>query len=269
MKNIIMRFPGNKKKALTLSYDDGVVFDKKLIEILDRYGIKCTFNINSGLFGTGRRLSESEAYEIYSGTSHEIAVHSLSHPDLTALSPERISYEITEDRKNLEKLFGKIIKGMAYPYGTYNNNVTDVLKSSGIVYSRTTQTTGGFRIPENWLELPATCHHNDKNLMKYAEKFVNESPEKYSWLFYLWGHSYEFNDNDNWEVIEKFAEYMGKKEDIWYAANIEIYDYINAYNRLIFSYDGTLVTNPSAIDVYLEVDGNVVIARAGESNLIL
>ena len=45
-----MRFPGFKYKALTLSYDDDVIFDKKLMEILDKHGLKCTFNLNSGLF---------------------------------------------------------------------------------------------------------------------------------------------------------------------------------------------------------------------------
>ena len=46
-------------------------------------------------------------------------------------------------------------------------------------------------------------------------------------MFYLWGHSYEFDENDNRDVIEKFAEFVGGRDDIWYATNIEIYDYVN------------------------------------------
>ena len=37
------------KKAVTFSYDDGVVPDLKLLEIFNKYGIKCVFNLNYGL----------------------------------------------------------------------------------------------------------------------------------------------------------------------------------------------------------------------------
>ena len=99
---------------------------------------------------------------------------------------------------------------------------------------------------------------------------MEEGDPSYPWarrskLFYLWGHSYEFNDNDNWEVIEKFAEYMGGREDIWYATNGEIYAYVQAFDRLEFSADGNFVRNPSTIDVYLDYYGREVIAKAGET----
>ena len=50
-----MRFPGGKAKALTLSYDDGVRQDKKLIEIFNKNGIKGTFNVNSKFSGKKER----------------------------------------------------------------------------------------------------------------------------------------------------------------------------------------------------------------------
>ena len=42
-------FPGGKTKAVTFSYDDGIVSDKKLVKILNEYGMKGTFNVNSGI----------------------------------------------------------------------------------------------------------------------------------------------------------------------------------------------------------------------------
>jgi len=84
-------------------------------------------------------------------------------------------------------------------------------------------------------------------------------------LFYLWGHSYEFEADDNWHVIEEFAEYIGGREDIWYATNIEIYDYIDAYNRLIFSMDFTKVYNPTATELFFETKRGVYCVKPGET----
>lgn len=60
----MLRFPGFRMKALTLSYDDGVRADCMLMDILNRYGIKCTFNLNSGWFAEKEgefRLTANEA----------------------------------------------------------------------------------------------------------------------------------------------------------------------------------------------------------------
>lgn len=86
------------------------------------------------------------------------------------------------------------------------------------------------------------------------------------WLFYLWGHSYEFEANDNWNVIEKFAEYVGNREDIWYATNIDIYNYVQAWKRLEFSSDGRRVYNPSATEVWFEKDGRMYSVKPGRGN---
>ena len=91
--------------------------------------------------------------------------------------------------------------------------------------------------------------------MELARKFVEAPGKQTPMLFYLWGHSYEFEADNNWRVIEEFAEYIGSREDIWYATNIEIYDYIQAYNRLIVSVDGSKYYNPTSTRVYFKVSG--------------
>ena len=268
-----MRFPDGKGKCLTLSYDDGVIQDKRLIDILKPYGIKATFNINSGLFAeqdaaTHGRMSLSQVKNTYLGSGHEVATHAVTHPHLTDLSVPAITDEIWNDRRQLEEQFGGIVRGFAYPYGLFNDTVVDVLKTAGIAYARTTISTGDFRLPTDWLRLTATCHHNNPALPQLTERFVTQSPTGDGWLFYLWGHTYEFDGNDNWQVIEEFAAKVGNREDVWYATNIEVYDYITAYRNLCFSTDEKCVHNPSALTVYFEKDGELVTVLAGETKVI-
>ena len=254
MKRNIMRWPGFKRKAVTLSYDDGVIFDRKLIEIMDKYGLKGTFNIGSGEMGKGRRLSKEEAVELYGNSHHEVAVHGQYHMALSLVPTPRGVADVINDRVELENIFGRLVCGMAYANGTYDDDAVELLRQSGIDYARTTVATEKFDVPTDWLRMPSTCHHKNPRLMELAEKFIEDKGGSNFWwsapkLFYLWGHSYEFNDDNNWEIIEKFGEYMGKRDDIWYATNGEIYNYVKAFDSLKFSANGKYVHNPSATDV--------------------
>lgn len=272
--NIFMRFPEGKDKALTLSYDDGVWADKRFMEIINRGGLRCTFNINSKGFaqkdaeGPGR-MSAKQCLELYTKSGYEVAVHAATHPFLEELPLPLAINEVLEDRKNLEKMFGTIVRGMAYPYGTYNDALVEGLKNVGIAYSRTTVSTGDFKIPTNWLRMPATCHHNNPQLMELCDKFLRKDRYVKPKLFYLWGHTYEFDNNNNWDVIEKFTEKMGDRDDIWYATNIEVYDYVEAYRRLIFSIETRKVYNPSAIPVWFTVwnwgSNKIIKVNSGET----
>ncbi len=274
MAHIFMRFPNGKKKVLTLSYDDGVDQDIRLISIMKKHGLKGTFNLTSERYapegtvyseGTIHRpMTRKQVTELYKDSGMEVAVHSATHPFLEELSMNVCLQEVVKDRTNLEKQFGTIVRGMAYPYGTYSDQVVECLKCAGIVYSRTTVSTGGFALPSDWMRLPATCHHNDERLMALAKQFVDGVVNNKAWMFYLWGHSYEFDMNDNWDVIEKFAEYIGGKDDIWYATNLEIYDYVEAYKRLLFDMEGTRVFNPTAYEVWLERDKVIYAVKPGE-----
>ena len=271
----IMRFPGGRRKALTLSYDDGVEQDGQLLGILDANGMKCTFNLNSGCFAPEghkwpdgqihRRLPESRVRELYSGGRHEVAVHTLTHPDLTQLPENEMVREILEDRRNLEALFGGMVRGAAYPYGTYSDRTVEALRACGIVYCRTVRSSHGFGIPGDWLRLQPTCHHDDPQLDSLCDRFLRDTFYANSALFYLWGHAYEFEANDNWARIEAFAERMGGRDEIWYATNIEVYDYVDAWSRLILSADGKRAYNPSAAVLCAEANGKVLEIAPGEA----
>ena len=184
----------------------------------------------------------------------EIAVHSVTHPYLAMLPINLCTQEIMQDRASLEETFGCIVRGMAYPSNSYNDAVVTTLKQCGIAYARTTLETEQFLIPEDWLRLQPTCHHNNPNLMHLAHSFVQDEKYEAPALFYLWGHSYEFDDNDNWSVIEEFAEYIGNRNEIWYATNIEIYDYVKAYRQLVFSMNEKIVYNPTDLTVYFQIE---------------
>ena len=157
---------------------------------------------------------------------------------------------------------------MAYPFGTTSDMVVNTLMQSGIAYARTTVSTGDFRLPSDWLRLTATCHHKDGRLKELAKKFVEDTPKYGSWLFYLWGHSYEFEADENWNVIEEFAAYTGNRDEIWYATNLELYDYVTAYDRLLFSVDGLTAYNPTSTDVYFDKDDNSYCLKAGERKFL-
>lgn len=278
---IYMRYPGGLAKALTFSYDDGVQQDKQLMAIFNKYGMRGTFNLNSAHlladereFPAGaihRPMARREAVEAYNGElgkNHEIALHCHTHPFLDRLPRTLATYEVVKDRELLEEIFGRIVRGCAYPMGTSSQMTAEVLDGAGVAYARTTECTGNFVIPsDRWLRMPSTCHHNDPNLFVYLERFL--SPELDFWnktyLFYVWGHAYEFENDNNWDRIEEFCERAGGHSDVWYATNIEIYDYVAAYNSLQFSMNGAMVKNPSCQTVWFDSDGKLVKVEPGET----
>jgi peptidoglycan/xylan/chitin deacetylase (PgdA/CDA1 family) len=221
-------FPNGKLKALTLSYDDGVEQDRRLIEILNRSGIKGTFNISSGIQSGAnkglkgeveiRRMNVRTLPELYKG--HEVAVHSLTHPHLENLDKESIINELEQDKLNLQRIFETEIQGMAYPYGTFNDLVVETVRECKLRYARGVKSTMSFDIPQDLLRFQPTIHHREPGLMELAEAFIKLQPSKLQ-VFYSWGHSYVFDVDNNWQVIEDFCRLMAGKEDIFYATNAE------------------------------------------------
>ena len=276
MEYSYLLFPNFLDKCITLSYDDGVVEDKKLIEIMQRYGLKGTFNLNSGQFGITEqdgRLTKKEVLSLYDNKNFEVALHGSRHRDLTTCSSSVACQDVLQDKLYQEKLFNRVIYGMAYAFGTYNDKVVKVLENCGVKYCRTIDSTRNFDLPKNFLTWHPTCHHDDEKLFDLLADFFKEDKSSIHCLnkpklFYLWGHSYEFKDNKNWHLIEDFAKLAGEKDTVWYATNTEIYNYVTAFNNLQFSLEETLVYNPSSIDVYLNVNGTKIIAKKGKTTKI-
>ncbi len=258
-------FPEGKAKALTMSYDDGRIQDERLVAIFNKYGIKGTFNLNYGLMEDTRdpnRIPRERVRELYQG--HEVATHTMTHPTIERCPLTEVAEEILADRKGLESLTGRPVRGHAYPNGSYSEEIKKLFRQMGIAYGRVVPSRADYALPKDPLEWYPTCHHTDPDLMGKAQFFAQFQKRQYLKLMYVWGHSYEFDNDNGWEIIEEFCKYMGDREDIWYATNIEIIDYMDAAARLQFTADHTKVYNPSAISVWLQVnDGDCVEAKGG------
>lgn len=275
-----LAFPGGCLRCFTLSYDDGVNQDRHLAELFRHYGLKCSFNLNSALLGVSEiwpnggkpldvsKIQPEELQSVYA--THEICGHGLYHSSLESIGAPLAMYEIVEDKRRLEALAGKPLKVFAYPYGRYDSRVVEQLRLAGYQGARTVNSTHDFRIPDDFLTWDPTCHHADPMLMELAERFVDDREDGAAKtapkLFYVWGHAYELDRDDNWAVMDELAMYLYQYRDkIWFATNGEIIDYVNAYRRLETSTDGSFLYNPSALDVTIRTNGTFVTIPAGQT----
>lgn len=280
MRSIFLRYPDGKSKAVTFSYDDGVPQDKRLAEIFNKYGMKATFNFNSMAIRK-QSYTKEQVKEYFLSHGHEIAVHGANHRangNLRAINGIR---DVLDCRLELEELCGQIIRGMAYPdtgitqmgnFITYNQ-IKNYLQELDIAYSRT---LGGdnnsFKLPEDFHAWMPTAHHNNPKIFEFIEEFLNLDISEKAYharriprLFYIWGHSYEFDNNNNWELIEEICQRFASSDEIWYATNIEIYDYVEAYKSLRYSANEHMVYNPTLYTIWFDVDSKLYSIKPGET----
>ena len=227
---------GKLKKAITFSYDDGVTQDVQMIELMNKYGIKGTFNLNSELLGTGMFLSGTnyrlchykirpeDVRGLYEG--HEVAVHTLTHPNLTTLEDAEVIRQVEQDRLNLSELAGYEVVGMAYPCGGVNNDdrVAKLIReNTGVKYSRTITSTHNFDLQDNLFRFNPSVYymHMDK-MMDLAREFVELETEEPK-IYYIWGHAYEMDYADDcWSKFAELCEFISGREDIFYGTNKEV-----------------------------------------------
>ena len=274
---IEMLFPQGKSKALILSFDDGNVADRHLVKLMNEYTLIGTFHLNSNKLGTKDYLSKEEIKNLYKG--HEVSCHTANHPNLTALSKIDVIYEVVEDRKELERLTAYPVRGMSYPFGNTNDFVIEAISGLGIEYARTVGDTYDFSMPTDFLKWQPTIHlfgktnyipndiANDKKELESFYKLTNNFLKGNSLaLFYVWGHSWEYEGPGNkWAEVEKFFKMVSKNPDIYYTTQIGLVDYINAFKNLKFSVDKTMVTNLSSINVFVKMNGKVITIEAGST----
>jgi len=261
---IEMLFPEGKSKALILSYDDGRAEDRQLVKMMNKYGLVGTFHLNSNKLGTDGYLTKAEIKPLFAG--HEVSVHSANHPNLTSLSKNDIVYEVVEDRKELERLMGYPVRGMAYPFGNNNEFVIDVVEGLGIEYARTVEDSYDFTIPENFLKWHPTIHQfakayfeqdkpdNDKRELAIFYKVINDFiGSKQIALLDVWGHSWEMSNNKSkWNETERFFKLVANNAAIHYTTQIDLVDYILAFRSLKLSNEKNIVTNKSSLTVHFK-----------------
>jgi len=256
-------YPGGRRKILTFSYDDGKAEDVRLVGLFNKYGVKATFNLNSGVFLPLTEEKIRSIRELYAG--HEIAGHTLLHGWPIRIPLQSLTQEYLEDRKYLEMIAERPVVGSAYPCGSYSDEVDHVLRACGVVYSRTVDDTHRFLLPKDFLRWHPTCHHREA--LSLVDNFLENLDYEWSHpLFYVWGHSFEFRTEAEWADMELFLQKISGNPKIWYATNLEIYDYMTAQRMLQISVDETIFRNPTAIDVWVEKNKRQIIhIPAGET----
>ena len=229
-----------KMKAITFSYDDGVVQDRRLISLLNKYGLKATFNLNSEWFGLKHifqsggkpfehiKIEASAVRKLYEG--HEVAVHTLTHPKLPSLSDEEVIRQVEQDRLNLSKLVGYEVIGMAYPGGGTNHDDRTarlIRENTGVKYARTIMCTGSFEFKQDMYKFKPSAHHLEAegNTYELCKQFIEMQTDT-AQLLYIWGHSYELDWDDRWGELEEIFKLISGREDIFYGTNREVFEQI-------------------------------------------
>ncbi|MBQ3235440.1 MAG: polysaccharide deacetylase family protein [Clostridia bacterium] len=253
-------YPNGKTKAVTFSYDDGSKNDLRLVDTFDKYGVKATFNLVSAwIDASDNFLNKADVLEI--SKTHEIANHTKHHLWNERIPIDQMVSEVVECKNDLEDIIGKSVRGYAYPNGKYNDELLALLKGLGVSYARTAAQLRTFAHPENFLLWSGTCHHD--NAVGDAKNFIKLTSYGKLPVFYVWGHSHDFERKGNWNALTETLEILKEDNTIWYATNIELYEYLTAIKQLKISHGEKSVYNPSCISVYATVDGKAVEFKPG------
>lgn len=225
-----------KLKAVTFSFDDGCLQDVRTIEILNKYGLKATFNLNSSRLGLKETLDRNGRIVDFTKVNpcdvkttyanHEVAVHTLTHERLPLLSKEAIIWQVEHDRLTLSNLVGYEVECMAYPCGGINNDerVAEIINNNtGVKFARTIKSTYSYDIQPNYYRYdPSVYIIEVEQLFKMGSDFINLKATKPQ-LFYIWGHTFEMDaEYISWERFEEFCKLISNKPDIFYGTNKEV-----------------------------------------------
>jgi len=252
-------FPEGRRCALTMAFDDGE-YDDRVLEILNKYGIKGTFFLNSEamkLRGTYEHIGE-----MYKG--HEVGCHGYSHRHLKYIPRKAMVEEIMEDRRSLEAVTGYPVTGMTYAYGWACKEVSDYLKNLGIEYCRTVG-EGGYHAPDDFMMWYTTCHYSQgvEEGKKLMASLGGSFPHPK--IFFTWAHGHEFERKNEWDLFEEVCKTVSGDDRIWYATNMEIYRYVTAQRNLVISVDNSMIYNPSATKVWFSSNGTIYSVNPGET----
>lgn len=290
MKYMFLRYPGGKFKAVTLSYDDGSIHDVRLVDTLNKYGLKCTFNFHNSVVTSPspEKISIDEINEKILGMGHEVAVHGRTHAALGVTPSFNAVREVVEGRLELERRFDRIIRGFVYPdtmkfiTGEKYERIKSYLQEMSLVYARVAVTdyhdylkdSEGFCLPSDWHFWVPVAHHDNKKIFDYLDSFLALDENKiyrasrHPRIFYIWGHSSEFESKGHWDHLENLCQKLSGKDDTWYATNMEIYEYVKAYESLVLSADCTKVYNPTLQTVWFTADNILHSVKPGETVVI-
>ena len=218
-------------KIFLISFDDGTVWDSRFVTLLNKYGMKATFNLNSGLedfvwhyedrFPIRRQIL-SETVEQYRG--HEVASHSLHHHWLNSLTPPQLSREVGEDCETLKRIFGLQEIGFGVPFTACGEREVAIIKKY-VRYIRLSEFSDSFALPSDPYHIPIHGLYNQPDIRQRIAAFA-ESALPVS-LFVMAGHSYELEALDHWGYMEELLQYV---QSFGFTVMTTM-DFVNAYYR--------------------------------------
>ena len=255
-------YPNGKRKAFVLTYDDGVLQDVRLVLLLNKYGLKGTFNLNSQLMerefvwwhkkvGEVRRLPNVIAAHLYEG--HEVARHSCTHPDMSGMNREGILYELGHDRWLLEQLTGQSVKGFGVPFDYYDGAVVECVRELGFVYGRGSEETRSYAPIWDPARQQAGMFHLSKGLEEFVDGFLETEEELANCI--IVGHSYDLDAENLWETMERLFARVTADNSVISMTHLELVEYQQAMARAEIK-DGR-VYNHSDKPLWFEIDGRI------------
>ena len=266
---IVKLYPGGKTKAFNISYDDGVIQDIRFVELLNRYGIMGTFNLNYGLMHSGftwqhecgmtvRRIPEDQVSAVYEG--HEIASHSYSHPYFDQMWEIDILKELGSDKFFLEKLFGREVAGYATPFYFYSDRMADCVRHCGFEYARISEESNDYSIPVDFYRWKGSKFHWDEDLEDFVRGFLETEQELA--LCQLVGHSYDLDVLGLWDTLENICRRVSENRDVWAATHLEIVRYLRNMEQVRIK--EREIINESSGTLWFRVNGSVISLLPGE-----
>lgn len=262
-------YPGGKRKAFNITYDDGVLQDVCFVALLNRYGLKGTFNLNSELMRSEfawthpcgmevKRLAEKAAQGLYE--NHEIASHTLTHPYMHDLPEWEIMRQLGQDRRNLEALFGTEVKGFAVPFDYYSDVIARCAENCGFEYARMSEFSGSYTPCTDYFYWKTGVYHIMPELIPFVAGFLRTEEELA--VCQIVGHSYDLDAERLWDTMELICAAVSGQADVWSCTNLELVRYLKAMEQAEIT--EKKIKNRSGEKLWFEVGGEAVALHPGE-----
>ena len=227
---------------ITASWDDGHKLDIRLAALHRKYGIKATFYIapHNREIPAENLLSDTQVAEL--SKDFEIGAHTMTHPQLPLVSDEVARGEIADSKTYLEKVTGKPVTTFCYPRGQYTRAHVDMVKAAGYSYARTInryslsaspllQSPTSVHTYDHWSYILPTLKVARYNPITFARLYrrwdkqaiyLFDRAMKEGGVFHLWGHSWEIENNDDWQRLEAVFKYIAHRDGARYVTNGEL-----------------------------------------------
>ena len=256
-------YPQGKRKAFNITYDDGVMQDLRFVELMNRYGLKGTFNLNSELMRTGfawihpngmevKRLDVDTARWLYRG--HEIASHTLTHPYMHDLSEEALMRQLGQDKHDLEEMLGVEVAGFAVPFDYYSPMIADCAKRCGFEYARMSEFSRNYTPCRDYWFWKTGFYHIEPGLESFVAGFL-ETDEELA-VCQIVGHSYDLDAERLWGTMDGILRRVSRDPEVWSCTNLELVRYLKSMEQAELR-DG-VIRNHSDNELWFEADGRVI-----------